>query len=110
MNHKQKIIQEGNFKIALFMQLNGVSFDGSPHKWSDPTKKGESCDDLKYHESWDWLMPVVKKAFDSLVGNTEDWTFLIEKRIKDSILLIDIEQTWMYVVEFAKKHNEKNEK
>lgn len=73
----------------------------------DTLNSGNYLTELKYHESWDWLMPVIKKAFESLVGNTEDWTFLIEKRIKDSLLSFDIEQTWMYVAEFAKKYNKK---
>lgn len=73
----------------------------------DTLNSGQYLTELKYHESWDELMPVIKKAFESLVGNTEDWTFLIEKRIKDSLLSFDIEQTWMYVAEFAKKYNKK---
>lgn len=107
----QEQITEGNRLIAEFMGIKIIPNRGEAKIEHFVFDEGTlAIWDLKYHQSWDWLMPVVKKAFDSLVGNTEDWTFLIEKRIKDSVLLIDIEQTWKYVVEFAKKHNEKNEK
>lgn len=110
ITEKQKI--EGNTAIALF-----DGWDLHPEK-SDLIWKSEStmrlissCD---YHDSWDWLMPVVEKIeslrFTSLV--------IADKRC--SILNIDtgfladikdeadtkIEAVWLAVVAFCKWYNE----
>lgn len=58
----QEQITEGNKLIAELMGLdvlpeNSVYFER--FKWSDGAYY--SMDRLKYHSSWDWLMPVVEK-------------------------------------------------
>jgi hypothetical protein len=52
-------IAEMNFAIGIF---DGRSFSGS--HISDYT--ATSAPKLKYHSSWDWLMPVGKKIYDLL--------------------------------------------
>tara|TARA_R110002020_G_scaffold290332_1_gene505836 strand:+ start:1623 stop:1877 length:255 start_codon:yes stop_codon:yes gene_type:complete len=52
-----------------------------------------------YHTSWDWLMPVVKKCFDTrqllLISN-------------ESFLTMDIDVVYDRVVEFIKTYNNGN--
>jgi len=55
--------------------------------------------ELKYHSSWDWLMPVVEKCFQS--GNdTHQWD-----NIMDTIFTCDINIVYAQVVEFIKEYN-----
>jgi len=59
--------------------------------------------DLKYHTSWDWLMPVVQKCFDTQQPEEGQHYF-----INESLLTMDIEVVYDRVVEFIKEHNEVN--
>ncbi len=55
--------------------------------------------ELKYNESWDWLMPVVQKCLDvSNDDNMEDF-YSIQNVVPN------IEATYRAVVEFIKEHN-----
>lgn len=65
---KQEIIDEGNFIIADFMDIEPMKwkseYDGSDMMiWVDKEKKMTVYDEpeLHYHTSWNWLMPVVEK-------------------------------------------------
>ena len=60
-------------------------------------------DEMKYHTSWDWLMPVVQKI-DDLFGESNDVDYWIN-RIHNAVLLFDIDNTYDAVVEFIKEHN-----
>ena len=58
-----------NKKIAIFMGAKiktGLTYSSSNSTcfWNDeykPSYNGIGIENLKYHESWDWLMPVVEK-------------------------------------------------
>jgi len=56
---------------------------------------------LQYHTSWDWLMPVVQKCFDTQKPEEGQHYF-----INESLLTIKIEVVYDRVVEFIKEHNE----
>lgn len=63
-----KEIQEGNVLISNFMG----DVTGDPAEWVTTDKR--FVDKLKYHSSWEWLMPVVEKIeglgyFVSINGN-----------------------------------------
>ena len=60
--------------------------------------------DTKYHESWDWLMPVHKKCMftPEFSGDDQFRTPLI-----DAVIDADIDRLYKAVVEFIKKYNEK---
>jgi hypothetical protein len=69
---KANVILENNRLIAEFMGLLKGTHSGLPPYWVIPTEdncQGEAVmlhelikeEDLKYHSSWDWLMPVVGK-------------------------------------------------
>lgn len=111
-------IVEGNRLIAEFMgykqRENGGLF------WGNDGLGGLYPKDLKYHSSWDWLMPVVEKIINSNCSSAElcgewylnsskysfsmlnDQTNSCEGNSKNSL----IEATWLAVVEFIKWYNE----
>ena len=74
----------------------------------------ELCDvdDLKYHTSWDWLMPVVEKAF--CVACNKDMEGIMgadnhRQNIIDEHLMFNKIGTYEAVVEFIKWYNENKE-
>jgi len=56
---------------------------------------------LKYHESWDWLMPVIHKCFDVAEdGQMSD--------IMHYLQVAEMGDTYNAVVEFIKEYNQNN--
>jgi len=59
-------MEKYNILIALFMGFESKNYPVNNY-WARPTHAIEneefcySVGDLKYHESWDWLIPVVEK-------------------------------------------------
>ena len=58
---------------------------------------------LKYHSSWDWLMPVIKKILDTTFEEGSPFVQDDYNAVVDNIP--DIEATWRGVVEFVKTFN-----
>lgn len=56
-------------------------------------------DKLKFHISWDWLIPVVEKCFQE-----EGKHYLIN----DALLTINIDEVHEAVVKFIKEYNKKS--
>jgi len=54
---------------------------------------------LKYHSSWDWLMPVVDKCFDIHLEHSDDLSFLLN----DALLTTNIDEVYKAVMEFIKR-------
>jgi len=113
---KQNEIIEGNKVIADFAALKSES-----GYWLLIVKSDSGWFnflELKYNESWDWLMPVVEKI-ESL-----GYYFMINKWTSaytngadgDRISITTVEgktkilNTWKAVVEFIKWHNQNNSK
>lgn len=114
---EQKEIEEGNKLIAEFMggkiKNKLVTFNGG---WDDSDLSFISG--LKYHTSWDWLMPVVEKIEKSktptwvkIYGDDhiysceiydEDSDYAIAD-IRDNTSKIDV--VFRAVVKFTKWHN-----
>jgi len=83
-----------NKLIAEFM---GDTFYPEPQHWYD--SHGSFIGDaLKYHNSWDWLMPVVQKCFE--VAENEDDFFDISGNLPY------MDETYKSVVEFIKTYND----
>ena len=61
----------------------------------------ELCDvdELKYHSSWDWLMPVLSKCFKT-GDDTQEWD-----NIMDTLFTCDIDIVYAQIVEFIKNQN-----
>lgn len=116
---------EGNKLIAEFMDgykryysdTLGMVWD---HEYYTPPLAGGKCDeDLKYHSSWDWLMPVVEKIeslkFDVRINGVTDHagglhqSCYIEDWKSDDVAKYHssskIESVYKAVVEFIKWHN-----
>ena len=56
---------------------------------------------MKYHTSWDWLMPAVQKCFDTQQPEEGQHYF-----INESLLTMDIGVVYDRVVEFIKTYND----
>lgn len=68
---------------------------------------------LKYHTSWDWLIPVMKKI-DSIANEEMDFSDYDDYRekyvfIRDITLCNDILDAYNQVIEFIKWYNENKE-
>ena len=90
-----------NKLIAEFMGINVVTEDDIRAN-KNPTissYEGYLEEDLEYHSSWDWLMPVVKKCM--ITGdNTDYWDDIF-----DALSLLSINAVYGEVVEFIKRTN-----
>jgi hypothetical protein len=98
---------EGNKLIAKFDDyLNVDMYDRYFHK-------GIYSEKLRYHSSWDWLMPVVKKIYSleyyELSGSkyidTPKKVIKLKKNIKESIGFAEIENSFKAIIEFIKWYN-----
>ena len=106
-------IEEGNKCIAEFIELGG--FDDSRYGWlwHNPTSdnKKSSCFSLKFHSSWDWLMPACQKCKDIIEKSGDIQAIDIELMRAKSLLLVsiqtfNIETVWLAVIKFIKCYNE----
>lgn len=119
----QEEIIEGNKLIELFYSGRTLSTDGTffgrkqgmpkqYENWYDIVSVG----DLKYHSSWDWLMPVVEKINDTGIDNYgEIGVFIFPNNVvigessNDPITMCTIanhksliQMTWTAIVTFLK--------
>ena len=97
--HKNIIEMNDNKLIAEFMglyPLSRASFISYKNQ-----EYYESLSELKYHTSWDWLMPVVNKCLN--IYHIEQRNDDINFKFYDS--MGDIKKTYKEVVEFIKKYN-----
>ena len=87
---------EDNKLIAEFMGMkysDERSFDNG--EWTHSIKSLS-----KFQTSWDWLMPVVQKCFDTQQPEEGQHYF-----INESLLTMKIEVVYDRVVEFIKTYN-----
>jgi len=90
---EQQALVDANKLIAEFMGMEAYALGYD--KFSDVAE-------MKYHTSWDWLMPVVKKCLD--VYHIEQMNDDIHFQFYDS--LGDIKLTYQAVVEFINEYNQ----
>ena len=84
---------EENKLIAEFMGVDQVDID----TWL------ETSPNLKYHTSWDWLMPVISKCLE--IGAN-----VPIERIYHSLHTQDMSFAYKSVVEFIKQYNDEQNK
>ena len=58
-------------------------------------------EELMFHTSWDWLMPVVQKCYK--IDNEEGFDSLV-----DAVSTLDLDGTYNAVIEFIEEYNESN--
>lgn len=125
-------IREGNVLIAKFMGAAKSKIDNDSRllRFPEPIYNPDSESDytyaflpseLKYHSSWDWLMPVVEKienknfqfqiCADFINISATNPSFMIRKKFKGVNIDMGIPETkiqgvWLAVIEFIKWYNE----
>ena len=84
---------ENNKLIAEFMDYDNVNetfpFDGELH----------------YHNSWNWLMPVIQRCKEQMRWNENNAYEYIQYSLKE---FGTIDETYLAVVLFIEKHNKNN--
>jgi len=89
-----------NKLIAEFMGGQRVLPDEDVYNMPTHNNLCYGVNELQYDTSWDWLMPVVQKCFDTQQPEEGQHYF-----INESLLTMDIEVVYDRVVEFIKEHN-----
>lgn len=121
---EEKEIIEDNKLIAEFMEykFDGIEFIIPEHTIIIPfdcqPKKSTSLHcftttiykpkDLKFHSSWDWLIPVIKKIREiiNVKLNIDSFEEIKEQKLTLNPYDYDIEQVYKAVVEFIKWYNQ----
>ena len=100
---------ENNKLIAEFMGMNyGDPNDNSV--MTQMTPQGNEVvpiDSMKYHNSWDWLMPVVEQCLEKH-NNLIDGRDVIDtlySLIAQALFVVSLKETYEAVVEFIKGYN-----
>ena len=86
-------MEKNNRLIAEFMGVDQVDIDYAFNEHGQ----------LKYHLSWDWLMPVVQKIGDEYLNTPFDETYSHLTEQYENIWTL--EDTYNAVVEFIKENN-----
>ena len=105
---KTKKTIEGNKLIAKFRGLEPFTDDRYGWMYPSPIDKHTSIfgdEGLKYDSSWEWLMPVVHKCWES---TTEEERTFKGLTLFELGLFSPIGEIWEAVVEFIKWYNSKN--
>ena len=98
---------ETNELIAEFMELETtLTHKGVKEYYQREYNSGSWYEEhqLRYHNSWDWLMPVVIECFERF-GNTDTIDYM---RLNDALLTCNIDELYQVVVEFIKEYNKQN--
>ena len=93
---------KNNKLIAEFMGRNVITEDDIRANKNpiSTSHDGDLEEDLEYHSSWDWLMPVAEKCLC-----TDEKTDGQHYFINDALLTCNIEEVFDRVVEFIKRTN-----
>ena len=89
---KQHDIEMSNTLIAEFMGIDQVDIDTYQ----------ETNSNLKYHTSWDWLMPVANEIIKSRDEQNSDCDLT---NLKYALCTTNIEYVYKAVLEFIKNQN-----
>lgn len=113
METLEKEIIEGNKLISEFMGLKVIgNYAEAPNGINQYTFEYNTPISVKYHESWDWLMPVVSKIICEWETHPRPrHEYLAMKQAIESHLmpvnyLLRIDLMWKAVVEFINWYND----
>ena len=107
----QEEIITGNKFIAEFMYPNAKQeYESGEIDIEDGVfRKGmlifEHFDQMRYHLSWDWLMPVYSKAIQETENDGGDEHFDLQNYFEDAAMNNRIDLAFSAVVEFIKWYN-----
>ena len=90
---------ESNTLIAEFMGCTHLVYTLKTSQYQISQGTFE-LDELKYHTSWDWLMPVIGKCYQE--HNRDAYFIQHNKHLLESIKNCDIDKAHQIVVEFIK--------
>ena len=97
---------EDNKLIAEFMGMemytDSIMIRHDIHLGSK-TSEGISIDNLQYHSSWDWLMPVIDSIYILGIDAQESKEI---RDIMDGLVDVNFPHTYKAVVQFIKTHND----
>jgi hypothetical protein len=87
---------ENNKLIAEFMDWKQCDPNDNTI-YANPTNGAlhSSDSDMRFHTSWDWLMPVIDKCYQEYMS----------KHIADAVMTCDIDTTYKVLVEFINEYN-----
>tara|TARA_R110000765_G_scaffold122708_1_gene219369 strand:- start:385 stop:747 length:363 start_codon:yes stop_codon:yes gene_type:complete len=118
-------MEASNILIAEFMELENPfneNTDTTLYRYKGIDEKGEyqfdiELHEMRYHLSWDWLMPVVDKIESLRDENGNAYRFTIDMgnaQIEGTNIEIvggscKLDTTYQAVVEFINWHNEYNQ-
>ncbi len=92
---------KGNKLIAVFMGM--VPADNGNYFWETSEKIiGRKVDDLQYHYSWEWLMPVIHECWEVTTEEEREFKGLT---LFELGLFTPIEELFAAVVEFIEWYN-----
>ena len=102
---------EGNKLIVEFMidEFSGTTHSKPLSQFPGYEWKGEKdySKSLHYHDSWDWLMPVVEKA--TKIGSQTELAYYHIGRtfeeIKTALYIVHIEGVWAAVIKVIEWYN-----
>lgn len=83
---------------------NSILFESPSYGGSKPSRIYTPFANLKYHTSWDWLMPVGAKCIEKSLS-FRNHPF-IDLKIKEAVQSFNIQLTYKAVVEFIEWYNE----
>ena len=90
---------EGNKLISDFMEVetsNGIVYqDNNTNEFHR----------IKYHESWDWLIPVVEKCLQTGDNTNEGELIKHQNLISVALNTMDKDKVYDEVIEFIKQYN-----
>ncbi len=95
-------MKNDNKLIAEFMGVNVITIDDVRENKNPyiSSADGHLESDLKYHSSWDWLIPAVSKCREESNEEDSHW-----ESVYYSLEGCDIDVTYQAVVEFIKNLN-----
>jgi hypothetical protein len=96
MGHEEEQTESGEFVYAIEFQ--------NPEKLNDIQVEFFCAHEFKYHISWDWLMPVIQEIKLSI--EISDRFYEALDRLDNSLMDINIQQTYENVVDIIEWYNE----
>lgn len=111
---EQQQVIEGNRAIMEFLQLNKCTdkeHENNPCYWHEADGEYLTASQTKYHSSWDWLMPSVKKAKElpiikgRAIEQMNYWEY-----VEDMLITLDINNVFNGLIRYITWYNQNKPK